>query len=236
MAAAAPIVALVSLGLVLVGVFGAMLGILPPMAGFQTFLAGGLAGGIFAILVSLIGLFLTRGGKDPEGRNRALVGLAIALALPIVVLGPAAMSPSVPPINDITTDLADPPAFADADLVPDFRGRDMSYPPEFVEQVREAYPDLAPVRVSDAPADAFLRAVRTAEELGWEVVAKDGAAGAFYAREASALFRFVDDVVVRIRPEGTGSRIDVRSKSRDGRSDLGVNAERIRKFTAAFEG
>ena len=146
------------------------------------------------------------------------------------------MSPEVPPINDITTDLADPPAFADADLVPDFAGRDMSYPPEFVEQVRAAYPDLAPRRVDAAPADAFLQAIRAAESLGWEIVAKDGGAGAFYAREASTLFRFVDDVVVRIRADGTGSRVDVRSKSRDGQSDLGVNADRIRKFMAALEG
>lgn len=235
MAAAAPIIALISLGLVLVGVLGATLGILPPLTGFYAFAAGGLLGGVFSIAVALIGLFTTRGGKDPEGRMRALVGLAIALALPIIVLAPAAMSPDVPPINDITTDLADPPAFADADLVPAYRGRDMSYPPEFVEIVRTAYPDLASRRVDAAPADAFLLAVDAAESLGWEIVAKDGGAGAFYASEESSIFRFVDDIVVRIRPDGTGSRIDVRSKSRDGQGDLGVNAARIRAFMAALD-
>ena len=90
--------------------------------------------------------------------------------------------------------------------------------------------------MSDPPADAFLRALRVAESLGWEVAAKDGGAGAFYARDVSALFRFVDDVVVRVRPDGLGSIVDVRSKSRDGRSDLGANADRIRAFQAAFDG
>lgn len=236
MAAASPIISLISAALALVGLLGAFSGVLSPMAGFTTFAAGCLAGGLFSTVVALVGLFLTRGGRDPEGRMRALVGLAIALGLLIVVLGAASTGGDAPPINDITTDLEEPPAFADADLVPDYRGRDMGYPPEFVPVVRESYPDLAPHRVPDPPADAFLRAVRAAEGLGWDVVAKDGGAGAFYARDVSALFRFVDDVVVRVRPDGTGSIIDVRSKSRDGRGDMGANAARIRAFQQAFAG
>ena len=39
---------------------------------------------------------------------------------------------------------------------------------------------------------------------------------------------FRDDVVVRIRPDGSGSRIDVRSSSRYGTFDFGSNAQRIR--------
>ena len=75
-----------------------------------------------------------------------------------------------------------------------------------------------------------------AEELGWEVVARDGDALAFYARDETGLFRFVDDVVVRVRPDGAGAKIDVRSKSRDGRGDMGTNAKRIRSLLGAIEG
>ena len=235
MAAAAPILSLISAGLALVGLAGAYLGALSPMAGFQTFVAGCLVGGLFSTVVALIGIFLTRGGTDPAGRIRSLVGLMIGLALLIVVLGAASTGGDAPPINDITTDLANPPAFADVDLVPDYRGRDMSYPPEFVEIVREHYADLAPLRVSAAPADAFLRGLRAAETLGWEIVAKDGAAGAFYAKDATSIFHFVDDIVVRITPDGLGSLIDVRSKSRDGRGDLGANAARIRALLAEIQ-
>lgn len=235
MAAASPIISLVAAGLVLVGLLAANLGLVTPMQGFQTYVAGGLLGGLFATLVALIGLFLTRGGQDPQGRMKALIGLMIALALPLTVLAPAMLlGGDLPPINDITTDLEDPPAFADAALVPDYRNRDMSYPEDFVAIVRDAYPDLAPLRLDAAPPVAFDRAVAAAEELGWEIVAKDGGAGAFYARAVTGVFRFVDDVVVRVRPDGTGSKIDVRSKSRDGQGDLGANAARIRAFLEAL--
>ena len=236
MAKASPIISLLSAGLVVVGVLGANLGILAPMQGFTTYAMGGLAGGIFSTVVALIALYLTRGGRDPEGRQKALIGLMIALALPIAVLAPAALvGGDAPPINDITTDLADPPAFADAELVPDYRNRDMSYPADFVPIVQESYPDLAPLRVADAPMAAFARAEIAAEELGWEVVARDGDALAFYARDETGLFRFVDDVVVRVRPDGAGAKIDVRSKSRDGRGDMGTNAKRIRALLGAIE-
>jgi uncharacterized protein (DUF1499 family) len=107
----------------------------------------------------------------------------------------------------------------------------MTYPAEFVPQVQAAYPDLAPIRVPVDPARALALAEETARGLGWEVVRSDPAAGTLLARQTTRIFRFVDDVVVRVRPaEGFGSIVDVRSKSRDGRGDLGANAARIRAF------
>ena len=235
MAAAAPIIALISASLALVGVLGAWSGLLPPMAGFTTFVSGCLLGGLFSTIVALIGLWLTRGDRDPQGRLRALVGLSLSLGLLIIVLGAASTGGDAPPINDITTDLTDPPAFADGRLVSDYQGRDMSYPPDFVEIVRAHYPDLTALRTADIPAEALARALRSARALGWEVVYEDPEAGTFYARDVTALFRFVDDVVVRVRPDGAGARIDVRSKSRDGQGDLGANAARIRALFEALE-
>lgn len=237
MAAASPIISLIAAGLVVMGVLSANLGIVEPMQGFTAYAMGGLAGGIFATVVALVGLFLTRGGTDPAGRQKALIGLMIALALPILVLGPAMIvGGDAPPINDITTDLADPPAFADASLVADYRNRDMSYPAEFAPIVEEHYSDLAPLRVADLPMAAFARAEIAAEGLGWEILAREGDAMAFYARDETGLFKFVDDIVVRVRPDGAGSKIDARSKSRDGRGDMGTNAKRIRAFFGALEG
>jgi len=66
------------------------------------------------------------------------------------------------------------------------------------------------------------------------VVDADPAAGRIEANETSRWFRFTDDVVIRVAPDGAGSRIDVRSVSRVGRSDFGVNAARIRAYTAAL--
>jgi len=66
--------------------------------------------------------------------------------------------------------------------------------------------------------------------MGWEIVASDASAGRIEATATTAWFGFKDDVVVRVRPEAAGSRIDVRSVSRVGRSDVGANAARIRAF------
>ena len=98
----------------------------------------------------------------------------------------------------------------------------------------DSSPHLAPIEVAAAPGDALAQAQRAAESLGWKVTAVRAPAGEFEAQEVSGLFEFVDDVAVRVRPQGTGSVIDVRSKSRDGQSDLGANAARIRRFQDAL--
>jgi uncharacterized protein (DUF1499 family) len=68
--------------------------------------------------------------------------------------------------------------------------------------------------------------------MGWELVASDSAAGRIEATATTPWFGFKDDVVVRVRPDGSGSRIDVRSVSRVGKSDVGANAKRIRTYLA----
>ena len=69
---------------------------------------------------------------------------------------------------------------------------------------------------------------------GWHVVAADPASGRIEASQTSRWFRFTDDVVIRVIGHGSGSRVDMRSLSRQGRSDFGVNAARIRLFMAAL--
>ncbi|MEZ4216238.1 MAG: DUF1499 domain-containing protein [Myxococcota bacterium] len=229
LATAAAIVAVVALSLPAIGVVGIHVGALAPMTGFYAFAAGAVLGGLLATLLGFAGLVATRGGRDPDGRLRAWTGLGGGLALLGVVAIAAGPSSDLPPINDIATDLADPPAFAGD---PSGRGRDMTYPVDFVAQVRAAYPDLHPHVVGASPDEAFDRAASAANALGWDVTRADEAAGVLEARDTTAIFRFVDDVVVRVRPHEQGAVVDVRSKSRDGRGDLGANAARIRAFVA----
>jgi uncharacterized protein (DUF1499 family) len=106
--------------------------------------------------------------------------------------------------------------------------------PEVAAQQKKAYPDLAPIRLAVPPAQAFDKARAAAQALGWEIVASDPAEGRLEATDTTRWFAFKDDVVVRIRPDGDGSRVDVRSKSRVGRSDVGANAARIRAFREAL--
>jgi uncharacterized protein (DUF1499 family) len=88
----------------------------------------------------------------------------------------------------------------------------------------------------EPPARAFDRALDAARGLGWEIVGVEPAEGRIEATDTTFWFGFKDDVVVRIRPEGSRSRIDVRSLSRVGRSDVGANARRIRRFVERLEG
>jgi uncharacterized protein (DUF1499 family) len=218
---------------ILAGLLGVQLGAVPPLGGFLFYQIGLLAG-LLALVCGLVGVFITRGGPDDMGQQGAWLGAAsgtLIMTITVIAAGPGL---GRPPINDITTDLQDPPAFAPASEVPDYAGRDMSYPAEFIDVVSAAYPQLASIRVTMSPEEAYTRALRVAEELGWQVVHREPSLGTFDAQDRSLLFRFVDDITVRVRDDANEAIIDLRSKSRDGRGDLGVNAARIEEFLEAF--
>ena len=211
------------------GPAAANLGIASPMIGFGIF-ALGLALASIALLTGAIGLFQFR-SKGGEGRVNAITGMLLGLVPLAIALGTAGSSGDVPRINDITTNTIDPPGFSAAATDDANAGRDLSYPGEsFVEQQRAAYPDIETFRLSEPPDAAFTRCVTAADELGWKLTYQDAAAGRFEAIDVTSVFRFVDDISVRVRREGAGSLVDIRSKSRDGKSDLGANAARIRAF------
>lgn len=234
MASVARMVSFVAVLLAALGLVAANRGIVAPLVGFGVCMSSALIGGLVAAVLSLVAIAMTRGGRDPIGRQKAWVGLAIGLGLIVAVLAAAAGGGGAPPINDVTTDLEDPPAFAPASAAPGYAGRELGYPPEFVAIVQEAYPDLAPLVLDTAVDEAYVRALAKAQALGWTIVARDDADHLFVAQDRTKLFRFVDDVAVRVRAEGTGARVDVRSKSRDGQGDLGANAARIRRYLDAL--
>ena len=85
-----------------------------------------------------------------------------------------------------------------------------------------------------APDKAFPLALATANKMSWTIVEADPTTRRIEASEQSFWMGFTDDTVVRVAEVDSGSRIDVRSTSRHGRSDLGVNAARIRTYLAAL--
>ncbi len=86
--------------------------------------------------------------------------------------------------------------------------------------------------LSVAPQDAFGHALDAAKAMGWAIAAADSAAGRIEATATTPWFGFKDDIVILVTPAGEGSRVDVRSVSRVGKSDVGTNAARIRAFLA----
>jgi hypothetical protein len=141
-----------------------------------------------------------------------------------------------PSIHDITTDPDDPPAFEA--LLRRRAGRWVS-PPEYdgpgaAAEQRRAYPDIQPKVVAAPLARVFDEALAAARAMGWEIVAHSRETGRIEALATTRLLRFKDDIVVRLRESGAATRVDVRSKSRLGRGDLGTNARRIRRFLEAL--
>jgi uncharacterized protein (DUF1499 family) len=162
-----------------------------------------------------------------------VVALAIAVAAVAPPLMMVSKAKSLPLIHDVSTDLADPPKFV---ALADARRRSPNGVEHGGEKVadlqRKGYPDVKPMLLKSPPKEAMQRALDAARSLGWEIASADAAAGRIEATATTAWWGFRDDIVVRVRPEGAGARIDVRSASRVGLSDLGANAERIRSFLA----
>lgn len=199
-----------------VGAAGARLGVLPPMIGFGLFFVGGLLG-----LVALLwGLTAKVRKKSRGGAIAAIVG-----GVPFLVVAVSALvmrGNTGPGINDITTDTNDPPTFSEASGHGD-------YPADFIEKSAKAYPAVKPLVLELEPGAAIALATTVAGERGWTIT--DTRDDGFEAYEESSLFRFRDDFVVRIKAGSTtGSVVNMRSASRDGKADFGVNATRIESF------
>ena len=198
--------------------------------GFEILKWGGYAG-LAAAAVSLIGSVAARPGGTRRGFVPAVAGLIIALVVAGVPWQWKQTAGSVPPIHDITTDTENPPAFiailplrADAPNPAAYGG------PEIAAQQRAGYPNLGPLILPVPPALAFDRALGAARDLCWKIVDSNPNNGRIEATDTTFWFGFKDDIVVRVTPSENGSRIDVRSVSRVGRSDVGTNARRIEKF------
>jgi uncharacterized protein (DUF1499 family) len=107
--------------------------------------------------------------------------------------------------------------------------------PALAKQQEEGYPDLVPGSLGISPEAAFPRALQAAKDMGWEIVAADPKSLRIEATDTTAWFGFKDDVVVRLTPSPAGCRIDVRSASRVGQSDVGTNARRIKAYLARLK-
>lgn len=106
---------------------------------------------------------------------------------------------------------------------------------QLAQMQKTAYPDMVPVMTALPVRRAFNEALHVAKSMpGWIIVAFDVDAGRIEASHQSRWFRFTDDIVIRVVGDELGSRIDMRSTSRQGQSDYGVNATRIRAYKAAL--
>lgn len=196
---------------------------------------------LLGILVALVAAFFARRLRP----KLVLVNVAAIVVAGVFVgfLGAQIRTArSVPPIHDISTNLEDYPRFYrltvrsdNLENVPDLGRSDLAAmePRERWKAIhRQYYGNIAPIRVPWSVEETTRRARQLAHERGWDIVTYRPAYGLLEAVDTSTFFRFKDNIVVRVRREGNGSIVDMRSVSRVGVSDVGVNAARVRGFLA----
>ncbi len=230
-----------SVGFALLSIVATRFGGIPPANGLRLLGLAILLAVLAAVAAGFAFAAIWRTGAP--GTGLAARGLVLAL---LTLAGPGWMAVAavrLPPLADVTTDPEDPPAFSRSRAALDARGGHV--PPGF-DRDRfgdwgEAYADLRPILLDAQPDEAMLLAQRAAAALGWRVVdaaapAGRTATGRIDAVALSLLYRFPDDVTIRIRPGVGETRIDVRSASRVmGKHDFGANARHIRDFTREIE-
>jgi len=224
------LLALISAVVAILGGFGSRAGWWHFRTGFQL-LTWAAYGGVGSAIIGLIGCLAALHRAQWRGAMLSLVGLVIGLLVFGIPWQMKRVAQQVPPIHDITTDTEDPPRFAavlplrkDAANSTDYGG------PEIAAQQHAAYPDIQPLTLPIPSQQAFTQALQAAEAMGWEIVGTNPAEGQLEATDTTFWFGFKDDIAVRIQARGDGTRVDVRSVSRVGKSDVGTNAQRIRVY------
>jgi uncharacterized protein (DUF1499 family) len=181
-------------------------------------------------ILSVAGLGVA-GGRPRRTLVAALAGIAIGVVAAYIPWSYKQTAGSLPYIHDISTDTENPPEFVAAAKLRKPGDHPVAYDGKEVADLQhKAYADLAPLTTTASKEKVFEAAKAAFASMGMQVADADMAQGRIEANQTSLLYGFTDDMVVRIASGTDGTKVDVRSKSRVGRSDLGQNAKRIRVF------
>ncbi len=238
----------VALALALAAGFGKQLGFWDFRFGFQV-LSWGVFVGLGALAVGLVWLvwaLVAKNGASALWGTLGLIGAGVVVAIPLH--GYYTARYLVPPIHDITTDIENPPQFSPAQVTARTADHAINSPVydgstkvkwqgktlTVAEWQRKAYPDIFTRRVLITPDRLYERALRAAKQLGWHIALADEKDHRIEASDTTLFFGFTDDIVIRVAKSGMGAKLDIRSESRVGISDIGTNAARIRAFMKAL--
>jgi uncharacterized protein (DUF1499 family) len=167
-------------------------------------------------------------------RGAILGRMLVALPGAVLLISLLAGRGDYPPIHDVTTDIKDPPVFTMAMKQRPESANSLEIDPQAISAQQEAYPDVQTIRTSLDIEAAYDRALAVAGDLGWDIYHQDRNAGVIEAVETTEIMAFKDDIVIRLRSNAQGTKVDLRSVSRVGIGDIGANAKRIRAFQQAF--
>jgi uncharacterized protein (DUF1499 family) len=226
-------IALFSLGILIAAAFLHRLFGMPTPVAFNLAVGAyiGVALSLFAAFVAAISIW--RHGVGGTARIVFAVFLdLLLLSIPLMVM---AVAKDTPPINDVSTDPVKPPQFETVAKMRPLGSNSTAYPgAEFAAEQARAYPDLKTMSVERSADETFELAVEAVKRLKMSIVREEapelerGEAGMIEAVDRTLVMGFYDDVAIRVSGDEDRARIDIRSASRFGSSDLGANAERIR--------
>ena len=191
--------------------------------------------GLVAGAMSIIGLVAYFFTPLNKGIYLSILGLIISIPVAVIPLY-MRYEIKVPSIHDITTDITNPPTFVsvlplrkDAYNKPEYGG------PDVAAQQTKAYPDIKTLTLNMSADKAFSKAIAVVENMGWDIVAAEPKEGRIEAMATTLWMGYKDDIVIRIKARDQVSNVDIRSESRVGKSDFGINAKRIRMFLGEMQ-
>ncbi|HEX7026211.1 MAG TPA: DUF1499 domain-containing protein [Gammaproteobacteria bacterium] len=213
--------------------FGTRLGLWEFGSGFSV-LKWSVYAAIAGVVLALAGAVLAVPAGARLLDTRLLAAAIVGLAVFGITYSFAHQFKKTPTVADASTNIEDPPVFVA--LIPvrvETAKNPLAYRRDEAADLQQRYfPDLTEVVEFDQPPAEVIRLAATvAEEMGFEIIDVAPREGRLEATDTTFWYGFKDDIVVRARPQADGkTRVDVRSASRVGYLDGGLNARRIQEF------
>lgn len=189
---------------------------------------------VVAIIAALL-LMVALVKQKKQWRAPAILAAVLGIVPVTLIVLSVGNGLSAPAIHDIATDWEQPPEYVAAVAVRSRSDNSLAVDGDVISLQQRAYPDVKPLILAQNPQTVFELAMDLVRNRGWTVMRDDKANGYIEAFDESLLFGFKDDVIIRIQENAQGSRVDMRSASRVGLGDLGVNSRRIAEFLGDLE-
>lgn len=204
----------------------------------ETFLLFLTAVSLLACAALIVALIAT--ARIWQTGDRGWNHVLIAMFLSLIALSPALIAlPSFlryPALSDATTDIKSPPELPSA---PAKNGDPAWQNADYADDLTDGFPTLA-TRIYDLPIEVCWAEIEAlADQQSWRITQKQAPLDQFSTGQLSAVVRswfgFYDDLTIILALESDGVHVDMRSASRFGEHDLGVNGRRIEKFLTALD-
>ena len=217
-----------------ISIAGVRVGLFEPLTGFSLLKQSVFASLVLSALAAL-SIYLCRRECNVSSQRFFGLVLTVSLVYSFMWIVFYAERCNLPNINDITTDTSTPPMFLNANFLRKSSQNSLDYDPKTAVVQKANYPEVKPVFTDKSIKLAYQKALELVRDKGWQLNATYPEVGIIEATARTPIFGFRDDVVVRVSMEDGKVRVDMRSCSRVGHGDFGMNARRVVNFMTDLE-